>query len=157
MVSIGRHTYINRYVTLGTNLCKIGRFCSIGSYSNIGAGPHPLDLLSTSPSTYKSGRGICSQTYFDEISAGHTVIGNDVWIGSGAVILAGVKVADGAVVGANSVVTKDIEPYSIVAGSPAKHIKYRFQEPRIKKLLSDKWWLLDDDSLKEYISNELEH
>ena len=77
-------------------------------------------------------------------------IGNDVWIGSGVYIKAGIKIGTGAIIGARSVVTHDIEPYSVVAGVPAKEIRKRFDEEAIRKLLELKWWDWPDEKLKKY-------
>ena len=80
---------------------------------------------------------------------GDTVIGNDVWIGMDTTIMPGIKIGDGAVIGANAVVTHDIPPYAIVAGIPAKVIKYRFADEIINELLELQWWNLDENLLKE--------
>lgn len=77
----------------------------------------------------------------------HTTIGNDVWIGSRAIILGGTNIADGAVIGSGSVVTKDIGPYEIWAGNPAKFIRKRFDDQTIEKLLESKWWDWSDEKL----------
>jgi len=81
-----------------------------------------------------------------------TVIGNDVWIGANVTILSGVTVGDGAVIGANTLVTKDVEPYSIVNGTPAQHVRYRFEEATIKKLLDSKWWNWEDEKIKKHLA-----
>ncbi len=83
------------------------------------------------------------------MSKGPIEIGNDVWIGDGAIILSGVKVGDGAIIGAGSVVTQNVEPFSIVAGVPARHIKYRFPENVREILLKLRWWELEPDDLKK--------
>ncbi len=91
---------------------------------------------------------------------GQILIQNDVWIGRGSTILAGVTIHNGAVVAAESVVTKDVQPYSIVGGNPARHIKYRFDEDTIKKLLSIQWWNWSDDKIiknKKWFSGEVTH
>ncbi|WP_140538245.1 DapH/DapD/GlmU-related protein [Mesorhizobium sp. B1-1-8] len=79
---------------------------------------------------------------------GGVTVGNDVWIGHGAIMLPGVAIGDGAVVGAGAVVTKDVPPYAIVVGSPAKVIRYRFSEDVVAKLLAIQWWQWDDEKVK---------
>jgi acetyltransferase-like isoleucine patch superfamily enzyme len=84
----------------------------------------------------------------DSASKGPVVIGNDVWVGAGAIILSGVSIGDGAIVAAGAVVTKDVPPYAIVGGNPAKLIRYRFSEDQIAKLLSISWWNWSEDKIK---------
>src|SRR5690606_29640879 len=84
-------------------------------------------------------------------NAGDTVVGNDVWIGSEAMIMSGGKIADGAVIGSRSLVTKDVAPYTIVGGNPAKVIKSRYSEEHVKMLLEIKWWDWDETILSEAI------
>jgi chloramphenicol O-acetyltransferase type B len=83
--------------------------------------------------------------------AGDTVIGNDVWIGAEAMIMPGVKIGDGAVIGSRALVTKDVEPYTIADGNPAKPIKKRFSERHIAMLLEMKWWDWDEYILEEAV------
>ncbi len=114
----------------------------------IGGGKHPLDFVSTSPVFYSQRNAL--KKCFNKIDFkeyDNTVIGNDVWIGSNAFIKGGVTVGHGAVIGAYAVVTKDIEPYSIVGGNPAKVIRKRFDEATIGKLLETKWWDYSDKFL----------
>ena len=82
---------------------------------------------------------------------GNVVIGSDVWLGSGCTIMSGVNIGDGAVVAANATVVKDVPPYAVVGGNPAKVLKYRFTEDQIKKLLDKPWWELPDDKIKELV------
>lgn len=117
---------------------SIGKFCSIGPNFCCGLGIHPTDCLSTSPYFY---RGKVEEHK-------QTTIGNDVFIGANVTVLDGVTIGDGAVIGAGAVVTKDIPPYAIAVGVPAKVIKYRFDEKTIKKLLEKQWWNGDETEIK---------
>lgn len=145
---IGRYSYI-----YGTSVVQadVGAFCSIAAGSSIGGGSHPTDWVSTSPVFY-SGKNVLktnlSQNEYQEYKK--TVIGNDVWIGAKCLVKGGVTIGDGAVIGMGSVVTKDVPPYEIWAGNPARFIRKRFDEETIKKLLELKWWEWDDDRLKKY-------
>lgn len=147
--SIGRYSYIGYDCSIIK--CQIGAFCSISSDVEIGGAQHPLDWVSTSPVFYNvssgTGKHLGSLTV---PGVKETIIGNDVWIGAKAIIMQGVSIGDGAVIGAGSVVTKDVPPYAIVGGVPARVIRYRFEESLIKKLLQTKWWNLDDAQLREY-------
>jgi hypothetical protein len=80
---------------------------------------------------------------------GDIIIGNDVWIGAKSTIMSGVKIGHGAIVAAGAVVTKDVQPYSVVGGNPAKHIKFRFDEKQIEKLLEISWWDWEESKIKE--------
>lgn len=133
---IGAYTY-GRPNVFGDAHLKVGKFCSISMTSTISlGGEHHSDWVSTYPFnvTFPSAG---KQTTF---SKGDVVIGNDVWIADGAMILSGVTIGDGAVIGARAVVAKDVRPYEIVGGNPARHIRYRFSDTQIQKLLAIKWW-----------------
>lgn len=132
----------------GTSL-KIGQFCSISAYVQIFlGGEHRIDWVTTSPLSYMfENKDI--QDY--GISKGDVVIGNDVWICANAIILSGVTIGDGAVIGNGAIVSKDVAPYSIVAGNPAKHIKYRFSTEEIEELLQIQWWNWPESILREQI------
>jgi len=116
---------------------SIGKFCSIAPKVRMGLGKHPINYISTSPLFYAPKNPllfkICKSPKFDEFEP--ITIGNDVWIGVNVTIMDGIKVGDGAIIGANSVVTKDVEPFSIVGGVPAKEIKKRFETAIIEKLM----------------------
>lgn len=120
----------------------IGRFCSLGENIHIGvnAHAHPVHWVSTSPFQYDRGfkNTPIHLSYFFKKKI--TSIGNDVWIGEGVLIMEGVSIGDGAIVAARAVVSKDVEPYTIVGGIPAKLIKQRFCKSITKNLLEQSWW-----------------
>ena len=125
---------------------SIGRYCSIAPHVDIGHGEHPHRWGATSTCFYTPGfagfsnfLGAKAKTHEWNCDR-HSEIGNDVWIGEHAVIKAGVKIGDGAVVAAGAVVTKDVPPYAIVGGVPAKVVKYRFDEDCVAKLRASGWW-----------------
>jgi len=119
---------------------EIGRYCSIGYNVQISCPEHPVSFLSTSPTVYRNDdiKQYCSWPS-DDIKE-PAKIGNDVWIGSNAIVLQGVRIGNGAIVAAGAVVTKDVPAFSIVAGVPAKIIKKRFNEVMEKKINESKWW-----------------
>lgn len=130
---------------------KIGSFCSIGDGAYIGGAEHPMEWVSTSPA-FENVRNSFPKKRFANIEMPlHklTTIGNDVWIGHNAVIKQGVTIGDGAVIGSNAVVTKNVPPYAVVGGVPAKIIKYRFSEEQIRFLLQAEWWNLSDAKLTD--------
>lgn len=154
--TIGEYSFIGRNTELGPNVRKIGKFCNIGSDCLIGPNIHPLDWVSTATIFYSRPPEVSSEKerikkYQENkirINDKNTIIGNDVWIGSKVIILPGLQIGDGSIVGAGSVVTKDVEPYSIVAGNPAKQIRKRLSDPQIKQLLSlDIYNKIDSESL----------
>jgi chloramphenicol O-acetyltransferase type B len=130
----------------------IGSFCSIGSgaaFIMAGNQGHRDDWISTFPFHFMSEVPVFAGAANGYRPAGNTVIGNDVWIGSEAVIMPGVKVGDGAVIGTRALVTRDVEPYAIVGGNPAKAIRSRFDDRDTALLLQMKWWDWADDQLQE--------
>lgn len=146
---IGKYTYINKYCLIEKNTI-LGRFCSIAYNVKIGLGSHPVDWVSTHQFAYDPKYKFVKESrQFENKEKTKTVIGNDVWIGANVIILAGVNIGDGAIIGANSLVTEDVEPYAIVHGTPAKFSRYRFEKPIIKDLLNIKWWNWDDEKIKE--------
>ena len=131
-VSFGYRTYANDSTLRNV---EIGRFCSVGRGCSIGAARHRMDLVSTHPAVSGEGRGPM------------TKIGHDVWVGDRAIIMSGVTIGTGAVIGAGAIVTKDVPPFAIVAGSPARVLRMRFDEERIKQLMESRWWEYGDSVL----------
>lgn len=143
--SIDSNTSIGNYVFVGKNThitkAKIGNYCSIANNVSIGHGEHDLKRLSTSTRFYENS--------YDELTSKPCNIGSDVWIGVGAVILRGVTIGNGAVVGANAVVTRDVPDFAIVAGVPARIIRYRFGDVSIGAINDSNWWDLDIDDARK--------
>ena len=155
---IGEGSYISEGSVI--NRCIIGKYCSIGKNLKIVNAKHPIEkFVSTHPCFYspkkQAGFTFSREIKYDEqifLDVSHTfsvIIGNDVWIGDDVTIMAGLSVGDGAVIGTKALVTKDVEPYSIVGGVPAKVIKMRFDDETRKRLLVSKWWELPMDWIKE--------
>lgn len=131
----GLYSYINNGII--RSYSEIGRFCSIGRNVSIGLGVHDYNNFSTHPLWEVLGSKLDSSFVCHNR---RVIIGNDVWIGDRVLINSGVRLGDGCVVAAGSVVVKDVPPYAIVGGIPAKIIKYRFPDNIIEKLMYIKWW-----------------
>jgi len=147
--SIGAWTYIE--VGSRISCATIGRFCSIAPYVLVGMPEHPLnDFVSTHPVFYRHapqlGWDFVPEDRHTELVPTH--IGNDVWIGVGACIRSGLTVGDGAVIAAGAVVARDVAPYEIVGGVPARRIRMRFDEDTIAKLLDERWWDQEEAELR---------
>lgn len=150
------------YIAEGAKLAKtnIGRYCSIGPKVTCIFGKHPSNtFVSTHPSFFALktpvGFTYADKQYFEEFAIpnkdNHSIIiGNDVWIGANVSLMDGIKIGDGAIVAANALVTKDVEPFAIVGGVPAKIIKKRFSDEEIDFLMELKWW----DKPKEWIQEK---
>jgi acetyltransferase-like isoleucine patch superfamily enzyme len=148
-VTLGDFSYVADNANLGQAV--IGKFCSIGPGARCGLGSHPTrGFVSTHPAIYatatQSGPAFADRDYFAEHAT--VRIGNDVWIGAQALLMDGVTIGDGAVVAAGAVVTKDVAPYTIVGGVPAKPIRPRFTPEEIRFLSAFRWWDKGEDWLK---------
>ena len=155
--SFGYATYVGHNSSIEG--CNVGRYTCIGPNVRIIHGNHPVhEFVSIHPAffslqkqagfTYVEKQKYCEESYVDPNNQYYVKIENDVWICDGASILSGVTIGNGAVVAANALVTKDVPPYAIVAGVPAKIIGKRFEEDQINYLLSIKWWERDKKWLK---------
>lgn len=150
--SLNSHSYLANDVLMFNT--TIGKFCSIGPRVIFGNGDHPIDRLSTSPEFYSRGSSTGHHFLVDETFEEFPTIniGNDVWIGANVYIKHGVKIGHGAVVAAGAVITKDVLPYAIVGGVPAKVIRKRFEDDKINALLQLKWWEWSDEKIFKSIA-----
>lgn len=151
---VGAYSYVRPNTTIsGTK--SIGRYCSIASNVYIGGGEHPTNWLSTNPFQYAPNHVVRrdlpepgqSAALFSQPPA--VVIGHDVWIGAQSTVLRGVNLGHGCVVAAGAVVTRDVPPYAVVAGVPARVIKHRFDAKTRKRLLALRWWRFSAGSLAD--------
>lgn len=130
----------------------IGKFCSIAAHTRINPGNHPMERVTQAHFTYRASAyfdGEADETPFFDWRRGHAVtIGHDVWIGHGAIILPGRRIGNGAVIAAGAVVTKDVEPYTIVAGVPAKPGRRRFPALLAERIEAMAWWDWDHERLR---------
>ncbi|MDV2859446.1 CatB-related O-acetyltransferase [Psychrobacter sp. CAM01] len=149
---IGYYSYMNQGII--RSYSEVGRYCSIGRGVSIGLGKHNYEGVSTHPSLYISSDNNIS--IFHTSKRRRVIIGHDCWIGDRVLINSGVKLGHGCVVAAGSVVLKDVPPYAIVGGVPAKIIKYRFEESIISQLLRVEWWKYDYESIQRNLSNDVE-
>lgn len=152
-MSYGKYTYGTPTILWKNKDAKliVGNFCSIADGVKIYlGGNHRTDWVTTYPF------GHVSKSIFNKFNGhghpstkGDVIIGNDVWIGNNVTIMSGVTIGDGVVIANNSHVVKNVEPYSLVGGNPAKLIKYRFSQEQIEKLLQIKWWYWDDNKINK--------
>ena len=122
---------------------SLGRFCSIASHTRINPGNHPLDRVALNHFTYRAsayGFGPDEAGFFDWRRSCRVTLGHDVWLGHGVIVLPGVSIGTGAAVGAGAVVTKDLPPFAVAVGNPARVIRFRFEEGVRAALLRIAWW-----------------
>lgn len=140
--SIGAFSYTSHFCEITS--VEIGRYCQIGTHVTL-LQPHPQDRLTTHPCSYldlfPEPYTCAEKASFTAPAAGR--IGNDVWIGNDAKIMCGVNIGDGAIIGAGAIVTKDVPPFAVVVGTPAKVIRQRFPDALIEKILASQWWDYD--------------
>lgn len=154
-MEVGKYTYghdsINVMSWGSDSKLIIGAFCSIGDKVKVFlGGNHRTDWITTYPFTHLYQDVFKSEKKTNHpISNGDVVIGNDVWVGYESTIMSGIKIGDGAVIAANAVVTKDVDPYTIVGGNPAKIIRKRFDDNVIEDLLKLKWWEWSDSEIAD--------
>ncbi|MFK2294570.1 CatB-related O-acetyltransferase [Bacteroides fragilis] len=151
---IGAHSYIAANTDIENAV--IGKYCSIADHCRVGMSGHSLSCLSTSPIFTQTVNALREQWIEKDVfehkdEEETTILGNDVWVGSHVLINGGVKIGDGACIASGAVVVKDVPPYTIVGGVPAKVIRSRFPEDVIEKLEEIKWWNLPEDILKKKI------
>jgi acetyltransferase-like isoleucine patch superfamily enzyme len=162
MRSVGKGTYGHQGMTIRRWYPEDG-YLDIGKFSSIGegitvllGGNHRLDWVTTYPFPHGVGAILLydkvDRTLQHHATRGDVIIGNDVWIGQGVTILSGVTIGDGSVIGAGAMVTKDVPPYSIVAGNPGSVKKYRFTPLQIEALLRIKWWDWEDDRINDNVN-----
>ena len=141
-VTVGDWSYFERH---GEAIyASLGKFCSVAANVRINALEHPMERVTTHKVSYRPNEyfkylGV-DQDFRERRRRKHVTVGNDVWIGHGAVVMPGVEIGDGAVIGANAVVTKPVAPYEIVAGAPARRIRMRFSPGIATRLAAMSWW-----------------
>ncbi|AIY06290.1 hypothetical protein Plano_2325 [Planococcus sp. PAMC 21323] len=145
--NIGKYTYIGNSCTVLQ--ARIGNFCSVADNCIIGGASHPIEWGSTSP-VFHNKKNVMKKNFSNHtfITGEETVIGSDVWIGNNSLIKSGLHIGNGAIIGMGSVLTKNVGPYEIWAGNPARLIRKRFDEETISMLQKSEWWTYDNTSLK---------
>lgn len=152
-MNVGKHTYGEHNIKLiwgKPHQVTIGKFCSIADNVTIFlGGDHAVEWLSTYPFWLKGFKKAPQAGRWNNTRKLNVTIGNDVWIAGGTTIMRGVTIGDGAVIGRNSHVIRDVKPYSVVAGNPAELLYFRFNKETIKSLLELKWWDYDDEIINK--------
>lgn len=144
--TMDKHSFCGYHCEI--NHCDIGSFYSIANQVIIGGGTHPMHWAATSPAFYVGRDSIKAKfSEHPRDAPRRTTIGHDVWIGARAIIRQGVNIGTGAIIGMGAVVTRDVLPYEVVAGVPARHLRLRFSQELIERLLASQWWDADDATL----------
>lgn len=156
-LQLGEHSYGSATVRAwhrSRDVVRVGRFCSLADHVTfIVDGNHRIDTLSSFPFRERLGWTECSPNVWGKETPS---VGNDVWIASGATIYSGVHIGDGAVVAGQSIVTKSVPPYAVVAGNPARVVKYRFPPDVIEQLLALRWWDLPLHTIRERLAPHMD-
>jgi phosphonate metabolism protein (transferase hexapeptide repeat family) len=152
---LGDYSYVDRHCEV--IYARIGKFCAIASGVCINALAHPIERVSQHKFTYRPNEYFLGarldSTFRESRRTKRVEIGNDVWIGHGATVLPDIRIGDGAVVGAGAVVTRNVRPYAIVAGIPARFVRWRFQPEMASRLIALAWWDWDHDRLAAAIED----
>ena len=149
---VGDYTYFS--ANCHVMYASIGSFCSIGPGTMIGLGSHPIDFVATSPIFYSTSKVVnninwVDRDYYEEFA--QVKMGDNVWLGANVYVMNGIEIGEGAICAAGSVVTRDVPPYAIVGGVPAKVIKYRFDEQTIEQLLQLGLFKKSEEWLKKHL------
>lgn len=153
---LGDYSYVERHSEL--IYTTTGKFCAIAADVRLNALNHPVERVSQHKFTYRpneyfSGKKLDKAFREQRIKDGHVTLGHDVWVGHGAIVLPGVSVGTGAVIGAGAVVTRDVEPYAMVAGVPARFMRWRFEPDTAARLMKLAWWDWSHEKLAEAVED----
>jgi phosphonate metabolism protein (transferase hexapeptide repeat family) len=153
--TLGDYSYVERHTEIV--YATIGKFCAIASDVRINALNHPMERISQHKITYRPNEYFLfskvDKDFREARKSAVVEIGHDVWIGHGAIILPGIKIGHGAVIAAGAVVTKNVEAFAVVAGVPAKRIKWRFTKPIRNRIIKLAWWDWDHDQLAKAVED----
>ena len=153
--ALGDYSYVERHAEV--IYASIGKFCAIASNVRVNALEHPIERVSQHKITYRPNEYFLDakldQDFRDKRRSQVVEIGHDVWVGHGAVIIPGIRIGHGAVIAASAVVTRDVAPYAIVAGVPAKFLRWRFEDKISERIIALGWWHWDHDKLAASVAD----